>query len=61
MSVADLRKKVDIAPNTMIRLKRDQEVTMYLLERICDELDVGVDDTLEHTPEKKRVIERDDF
>lgn len=28
MSAADLRKKADIAPNTMTRMKKDQEVTI---------------------------------
>ena len=28
MSTAELRRAADIAPNTMTRMKRDQEVTM---------------------------------
>ena len=28
MSAADLRKMADIAPNTMTRMKKDQEVTI---------------------------------
>lgn len=59
MSAAELRKRTDIAPNTMTRLKRDQDVTMQVLERICDELNVGFDEILEYTPEQKRDIERD--
>ena len=35
MSAADLRKMADIAPNTMTRMKKDQEVTIQVLERIC--------------------------
>lgn len=35
MSKADLRKAAGIAPNTMIRLRRDEEVTLSVLNRIC--------------------------
>ena len=35
MSKADLRKAAGIAPNTMTRLRRDEEVTMSVLNRIC--------------------------
>jgi putative transcriptional regulator len=36
MSVADLRKATEIAPNTMTRMRKDQEVTLPVLEKICD-------------------------
>lgn len=35
MSKADLRKAAGIAPNTMTRLRRDEEVTLSVLNRIC--------------------------
>lgn len=35
MSKADLRKAAGIAPNTMTRLWRDEEVTLSVLNRIC--------------------------
>ena len=35
MSKADLRKAAGIAPNTMTRLRRDEEVTRSVLNRIC--------------------------
>ena len=38
MSKADLRKIAGIAPNTMTKLRRDQEVTLTVLGRICDVL-----------------------
>ena len=38
MTAADLRKQADIAPNTLTRMKKDQEVTMQVLERICEVL-----------------------
>lgn len=48
MTTADLRRKADIAPNTLTRMKRDQEVTMQILERICDVLDVDFGDIVEY-------------
>ena len=47
MSVADMRKAADIAPNTVTRMKKDQEVTLSVLEKICDVLDVDFGDTLD--------------
>lgn len=35
MSKADLRKAAGIAPNTVTRLRRDEEVTLSVLNRIC--------------------------
>ena len=35
MSKADLRKAANIAPNTMTKLRRDEEVSLSVLGRIC--------------------------
>ena len=40
MSKADLRKAACIAPNTMTRLRRDEEVTLSVLYKICRSLDL---------------------
>ena len=48
MTAADLRRKADIAPNTLTRMKRDQEVTMQILERICEVLNVDFGDIVEY-------------
>lgn len=48
MSVADLRKTAEIAPNTMTRMRKDQEVTMSVLEKICDVLDADFGDIIEY-------------
>ena len=53
MSVSDLRKSAVIAPNTMTRMKKDQEVTMAVLGRICDVLDCDYSDIMEHMKDKK--------
>ncbi len=50
MSAADLRKMADIAPNTMTRMKKDQEVTIQVLERICKILDTDFGEIIEYIP-----------
>ena len=51
MSKADLRKAAGIAPNTMTRLRRDEEVTLTVLNKICSTLDVNIGDIMEFLPE----------
>lgn len=51
MSKADLRKKAGIAPNTMTRLRRDEEVTLAVLNKICTALEVDIGDVMEFLPE----------
>ena len=51
MSKADLRKAVGIAPNTMTRLRRDEEVTLAVLNKICSTLNVDIGDIMEFMPE----------
>ncbi len=50
MSKADLRKATGIAPNTMTRLGRDEEVTLSVLNKICSTLEVDVGDIMEFLP-----------
>ena len=47
MSKADLRKAAGIAPNTMTRLRRDEEVTVSVLYKICEALKVDIGDIME--------------
>ena len=51
MSKADLRKAAGIAPNTMTRLRRDEEVTLTVLHKICATLGVDIGDIMEFLPE----------
>lgn len=53
ISAADLRKATGIAPNTMTRLRRDEEVTLTVLNKICKTLNVGIGDVIEFVPEKE--------
>ena len=47
MSQADLRKTAGIAPNTLTRLRRDEEVTLEVLYRVCKVLKVNIGDIME--------------
>ena len=51
MSSADLRKEVGIAPNTMTRLRKDEEVSLAVLNRICNALNVDIGDVMEFVPD----------
>ena len=51
MSKADLRKAAGIAPNTMTRLRRDEEVTLAVLNKICKTLEVDIGDIMEFLPD----------
>ena len=53
MSKADLRKAACIAPNTMTRLRRDEEVTLSVLNGICVALDVNIGDVMEFTNDER--------
>ena len=51
MSKADLRKAAGIAPNTMTRLRRDEEVTLTVLNKICTTMNVDIGDVMEFMTE----------
>ena len=53
MSKADLRKAAGIAPNTMTRLRRDEEVTLAVLSKICATLEVDIGDVMEFVPDSE--------
>lgn len=53
MSVAEMRRAADIAPNTVTRMKKDQEVTMSVLEKICAVLDADFGDIIEYVKDVK--------
>lgn len=50
MSKADLRKAAGIAPNTMTRLRRDEEVSMGVLIKICTVLNANIGDIMALIP-----------
>lgn len=50
MSKADLRRAAEISPNTMTKLRRDEEVSMAVLKRICEYLECNIGDICDFVP-----------
>lgn len=48
ISKADLRKASGIAPNTMTKLRRNEEVTLTVLGKICKALEADYGDIIEY-------------
>ncbi len=44
MSKADLRRAADMSPNTLTKLRRDEEVSMSILKKICECLECNIGD-----------------
>ena len=47
MTAVDLRQATGIAPNTMTKLRRDEEVSMTVLAKICKVLDANIGDIMD--------------
>ena len=56
MSKADLRRAVEISPNTMTKLRRDEEVSMSALKRICEYLLCNIGDICDFIPVSKSEV-----
>lgn len=54
MSKADLRRAAGIAPNTMTKLRRDEEVSMAVLIKICTVLNANIGDVMDLIPVDNR-------
>ena len=52
MTAVQLREKTGIAPNTMTKLRRNEEVTLTVLSKICATLDADIGDIMEFLPEE---------
>ena len=52
MTAVDLRQATGIAPNTMTKRRRDEEVSMTVLVKICTALNVNIGDIMDMIPEK---------
>ena len=52
MTAVDLRQATGIAPNTMTKLRRDEEVSMAVLIKICNVLNANIGDIMDLIPEK---------
>lgn len=47
MTASDLRKAANVAPNTMTKLRRDEDVSLDVLGRICAVLNVNIGDIMD--------------
>jgi len=49
MSQAEFRNVADIAPSTLTKLRKDREVSMNVLIKICDAFDCNIGDIVDYT------------
>ena len=54
MSKADLRKKASIAPNTMTKMNKGEEVSMTILSKICKTLGTDYGDIVEYIDDENK-------
>lgn len=54
MSRAELRKKAEIAPNTMTKLGKNEYVAMPILDKICRTLGTDYGDIMEYVNEEEK-------
>lgn len=55
MSKADLRRAAGIAPNTMTKLRRDEEVSLTVLIKICTALNANIGDIMDLIPKQEEM------
>lgn len=61
MSKASLRKAVEMSPNTMTKMRRDEEVSMGVLLKIANYLNCDISDMVEFVKEdSKEIIDVED-
>ena len=53
MNAVELREKTGSAPNTMTKLRRDEEVSMAVLVKICTALNANIGDIMDLIPEQE--------
>ena len=52
MTAVELREKTGISPNTMTKLRRDEEVSLTVLVKICAVLNANIGDIMDLIPEE---------
>lgn len=53
MTAVDLRQATGIAPNTITKLRRDEEVSMTVLVKICTALNANIGDIMDLVPDQE--------
>ena len=54
MTAVDLRMATGIAPNTMTKLRKDEEVSLTVLVKICTALKANIGDIMDLIPEEDK-------
>ena len=57
MNKSELRDRVHMSSSTLAKLSKNQEVTMDVLMRICEELDCRIEDVMEFIDDRERSRE----
>jgi DNA-binding Xre family transcriptional regulator len=55
MTAVELRQATGIAPNTMTKLRRDEEVSMTVLVKICTALNANIGDIMDLVPDQEAM------
>ena len=53
MSQSDFRKAVDLSPNTLTKMRKDEPITLTTLERVCKGLGADFGDIVEYIPDEQ--------
>ena len=59
MKKMELLEAVEMSPNTLAKLGRNEDVSMDVLKRICEYLECDIGDIMELIPEKDGEKSRD--
>ena len=51
MKRIDLAAAANLTSNTLAKIGKNEEVSMETLNKICNQLDCGIEDILEHIPD----------
>ena len=51
MTAVELRQATGIAPNTMTKLRKDEEVSLTVLVKICTALNANIGDIMDLVPD----------
>lgn len=55
MSITQLREKLECSFSTTNKIQNNKPVSMEILDRICDTLEVPLDQVVIHVPNKKEA------
>lgn len=49
----ELKERLGMSPATLAKLSKNKNVSMEVLDKICDHLDCRIEEILEHIPDDK--------